>query len=291
MRDFIKKHKKYKNFNNFLAMSKKYRFKNLFIYDQNSIIKNNIYIKKMKETFKNINIELDSIESTDKNIIMYVFNLNNCYMSCLFLIIHNEKKTYIIDIKTNSSIFESNESKELICENIARYIIDVIIKISQDNNITEIHYRDYAEHICEIQDVSYLPDFSYSYDYANTLTNGQPLLYELGFRYINNFDYAVNKNNEKINFIITGSLEYDFLKVMIRKKVKKILIKEDIINELKKIKILYKEYKFKIMKDFLLQLKIQHPKIFSLVYFDIYNFLKFEDYGTRFMILDLKTIS
>jgi hypothetical protein len=280
MKIFIKKYDKYTNFREFFITCKNERLYKTLVYDEKTIINNYKYIDKMKEKYKDINIELDSIESTDNEVIIFLFNLNNCYTVTLFLINIKEKKCYITGIKTDNSIFESKNSKELICENIIRDIIEIIKHICTIYKILEILYCDYSEHICGNAEINYF------YDEANTLTNSIPLLYELGFRYLNSQDYQVQKNSDKLNLLITGNLEYGYLKVMIKKK-HRFFSKEELKTELKNIKILYKQYKFKKIKDFLLKLKIEHSKVFSLVYFNIYRFFNFYNYGTRFMILYL----
>jgi hypothetical protein len=282
---FKKKYDKYINFKEMFLRTKNDRLNKEFIYPLNNQkgggkIKE---IEKMLKKYKDIDIEIDSFESTDESIIINIFNINRVYTCAIFIIDNDEKITSIRDLRSDCSCIKNNNQ-------VMKYIINSIIEISKFANMKKIQLTDNSYHTCKnIYNKGDNSKFTFRLDIANTLTNGVPYYYKYGFKYSQEKDHInAKKNNKKLKKYLTSILDINKLTSLITIKLNKIeLSKETIDKDIQNIIDLYNKYKDHNIKKFLYHLKYEYCQIFSLIYTYIFENLKLYNYYDKIMYYNI----
>ena len=282
MEIFKKKYEKYINFKEMMIQIKNERLNKDFIYNPTKNLKgagNIKEIEKMLKKYKDIDIEIDSIDSTDESIIINIFNINRVFTCALFIIDNEEKITFIRDLRSDSTCVKDND-------NIMKYIINSIIEISKKSNMTQIQLTDNSFHTCNnIYKISDNSKFTIRLDIANTLTNGFPYYYKYKFKYLTEKNHInAKKNHKKLKEYLTEILDKDKLINLIKKKLNKIGLSQEKINkDIEGILEIYNKYKDSNIKNFLYDLKYKYCQIFSLIYLYLFEMLKLNNYYDHIM--------
>jgi hypothetical protein len=233
-------------------------------------------VEKFIKKYDNIDIEIDSLDSNDDSIYIYIFNLNRILTCSIFIIDNEEQKTFIRDLRTDSTCVKDNQK-------IMKYIINIIKEISINAKMKSIQLTDNSFHVCKNT------NYSFKLDIANTLTNGYPYYYKYGFIYLDdNVHKSVKKNNKKLKSYLTSKLDINKINLLIEKKLKNIdIIEKDIDTQKTIVLSIYNKYKDENIMKFLYNLKYDKCVIFSLIHMDIYLSLGLLNYSSNIMIFNL----
>lgn len=176
------------------------------------------------------------------------------------------------DYKKNTSSID-NIRGDLGCLNktnkIGKTLLTVMVGIAKEINIESIELSDRAYYTCLTD-----PSSTFILSYANTLTNGKPYYYGLGWKYKNKDTHIIVKHNySKMKKYITSDLSFDKLVKIIKRDY--IDVNQNIFQELEQ---LYNELSDKPLKVFLNKLKYKYCDIFAKIYRTLFSKLKLIPY-------------
>lgn len=256
---------------------------------------NNIdkYIKfKIQNGGSNYLTVIDNIElkfnyfmnEFDDNTIIYITEVNDTssLKYCAMLSYSNRDILNIGLIETpkkclDIKLLDISDSKDIIKSKLkyGTIFIKAIIAFARDNGFKKIHLDDISRFNC----LDIYSKLSYSLLYVHILTDGETWYESFGFKFIEKRDMLKSEKN-RANIInkLTKDLSFDRLLFMIYTKYSDIT-KELIYSILK----LYIKYKYSKLCEFLKEFTRLYCHIMSLIYMEIYNYLKLEIFETNRM--------
>lgn len=230
------------------------------------------FINKLNETIKESTIanqlEVDMFDSEEEDIKLFIYSLDKRIICGI--------QTF--DYKKNTSSID-NIRGDLGCLNktnkIGKTLLTIMVTLAKEINIESIELSDRAYYSC-VND----PTSTFVLSYANTLTNGKPYYYDLGWKYKNKDTHNIVKHNySKMKKYMTSDLSFDKLVRIIKKDYND--INEDLFSKLEQ---LYNELLDNPLKEFLNKLKYQYCDIFAKIYRTLFSKLKLIPYLDHLMI-------
>jgi hypothetical protein len=222
-------------------------------------------INKIIKKYSDIDIEVDMLESTDKEVRAVIFNLNRI-MTCASLVINfTDKIAEIADLRSDKTCIKNKNNDEN--KKIMASLMHIIIGISKSSGMKLIRLSDHSYHNCANS------KYKFNLDIANTITDGEPYYYKYGFIYEDiNEHKIVKKNKEKLINLKTKDISFDLLKNIIIKEVKN---KQKNINKLiEQVKNIYDKYLDDNIMNFFKKLKYSSCVLFSLIHSELILLLK-----------------
>lgn len=265
-----------------------YNYKNLirFIseYEHHKYYYNLIYnveqyggnIEKISEILKQYNVQIDELESNNKEIKIQFFTINNNFI-CLALIINNEKKfATISDLHNYPDCIPSQD------ENLIKTLIKFSCELAKKCNMTHLELSDNSYYTCKGDNplknsCNKILDKTFKLSMANTLTNDKPYYYKYGFTYKNIKNHKKYIENKKILKMKTFNLDYIKLMKEINHALKiQECDKEIRMEYLRYVATSYENHKDNNIKEFFKELKFNYCFLFCLIYETLWDLLNLE---------------
>jgi hypothetical protein len=233
-------------------------------------------INKIIKKYANVDIEVDILESTDKEVRAVIFNFNK-QITCASLVINfTDKIAEIADLRSDKTCIKNNDGNKKIMASL----MHIIIGICKSSGMKLIRLSDHSYHHCTDS------KYSFKLDVANFLTDGEPYYYKYGFKYEDENDHYIIKNNSnKLKKIKTIDVPLEKIIKIIKKKVNNTDI---LIPQVTKI---YNKYLDVSIMNFLKELKYWNCPLFALIYTKIVVLLKFETINKNVMVYLIKKSS
>lgn len=236
-------------------------------------------INKIIKKYANVDIEVDILESTDKEVRAVIFNFNK-QITCASLVINfTDKIAEIADLRSDKTCIKNYNNKQKIMTSL----MHIIIGICKSSGMKLIRLSDHSYHNCADS------KYKFNLDIANTITDGEPYYYKYGFIYEDIKEHKiVKKNKEKLINLKTKDISFDLLKNIIIKEVKN---KQKDMNKLiEQVKKIYNKYLDDNIMNFFKELKYWSCVLFSLIHSELILLLelKYNINRTKTMIFIIK---
>ena len=218
--------------------------------------------------YSDLNIEIDMLDSTDQEVRIVIFNLNKSF-TCAGLVLNYESKiAEIIDLRSVLTL-QVSDQRDSSCiktnEKVIPKILWVLIGVCKSAKMEKINLSDMSYHRCTNS------NFSIKLDIGNMLTDGKPYYYKYGFKYTNETNHIIVKQNRHmLKNISTKDIKWTSLEKIIKKNIKDTSLNDKINDDIVKIKNIYDELSNENIKVFLKTIKYQFCEIFSVIYNELY---------------------
>lgn len=259
-------------------------FKNNFILNNQF---NGIYKTKLND--HSYSIHYYDIKESDKTIIMFNYKSEKDYCISVKIDKSDPENVYIISIESLKQCYKTTDLSDIERKK-GSILIQIIINWSKDNGYKKIYLDDISTYKCDTEHLK----IYYNIAHVHTLTDGYPLYYKYGFRFVFHIENAkVKFNYDRLTNIKTSDIDFSKIINCITKftieedKYKYFTDKETIIN-LHSLSNLYQKYYNDNIMKFFKKVSRNACIMMSLLWKYVFNELKLEQYTSYNMVLELK---
>jgi hypothetical protein len=186
------KYYSYINYTHFVSEIIPIRNKHALVYnarlEQSGGVRGN-NLKLVNELLKKFNkykIEIDTLESTDNNIMINLFTINEQIISFILVL------DFANQVGTISNLYyDANCLTDLEPSKVTNHMMKLIKEIARQNNMKRLELSDSPKYYCLT-----VPKCHLDLKYANTLTSGEPYYYKFGFKFD---DKSITKRSNHAN--------------------------------------------------------------------------------------------